>query len=346
MPELSASNCMLLALDCARKAWGCTNPNPMVGAVIVHGNELLATGYHHKAGEAHAEVDALRNAVSKGIDVRGATIYVTLEPCCTSGRTPACTDAIIKAELKKVVIGCLDPNPRHAGRGVEVLKNAGVEVEYGIEEEKCIELNAPFFTWITTGKPFVMLKMASTLDGKSAAQNGDSFWITGEAARSRVQELRRLADVIMVGAETVRQDHPRLNVREPDNWAKQPKILVASNTLTDSDMASYFPGRDAKVVKLSCKHDWGVVLKELGAEGIMAVLIEGGSELAASAIAANAVDYVEFHIASRILCGRDSRPTLGGENPEKMASALDLQHVEVKMIGADVAVSGYLKRSW
>ena len=212
MPELSASNCMLLALDCARKAWGCTNPNPMVGAVIVCGNKLLATGYHHKAGEAHAEVDALRNAVSKGIDVRGATIYVTLEPCCTSGRTPACTDAIIKAGLKKVVIGCLDPNPRHAGRGVEVLKNAGVEVEYGIEEEKCIELNAPFFTWITTGKPFVMLKMASTLDGKSAAQNGDSFWITGEAARSRVQELRRLADVIMVGAETVRQDHPRLNV--------------------------------------------------------------------------------------------------------------------------------------
>lgn len=346
MPELSASNCMLLALDCARKAWGCTNPNPMVGAVIVRGNELLATGYHHKAGEAHAEVDALRNAVSKGIDVRGATIYVTLEPCCTSGRTPACTDAIIKSGLKKVVIGCLDPNPRHAGRGVEVLKNAGVEVEYGIEEEKCIELNAPFFTWITTGKPFVMLKMASTLDGKSAAQNGDSFWITGEAARSRVQELRRLADAIMVGAETVRQDHPRLNVREPDNWAKQPKILVASNTLTDSDMASYFPGRDAKVVKLSCKHDWGVVLKELGAEGIMAVLIEGGSELAASAIAANAVDYVEFHIAPRILGGRGSRPTLGGENPEKMASALDLQHVEVKMIGADVAVSGYLKRSW
>ena len=346
MPELSASNCMLLALDCARKAWGCTNPNPMVGAVIVRGNELVATGYHHKAGEAHAEVDALRNAAAKGIDVRGATIYVTLEPCCTCGRTPACTDAIIKAGLKKVVIGCLDPNPRHAGRGVEVLKNAGVEVEYGIEEEKCIELNAPFFTWITTGKPFVMLKMASTLDGKSAAPNGDSFWITGLVARSRVQELRRLADAIMVGAETVRRDHPRLNVREPENCVKQPKVLVASNTLTDSDMASYFPGRDARVVKLSCEYDWDMVLKELGDEGVMALLIEGGSELAASAISANAVDYVEFHIAPRILGGRGSRPTLGGENPEKMASALDLQHVEVKMIGADVAVSGYLKRNW
>jgi diaminohydroxyphosphoribosylaminopyrimidine deaminase/5-amino-6-(5-phosphoribosylamino)uracil reductase len=346
MPELSASNCMLLALGCARKAWGCTNPNPMVGAVIVRGNELLATGYHHRAGEAHAEVDALRNASAKGIDVRGATIYVTLEPCCTCGRTPACTDAIIKAGLSKVVIGCLDPNPRHAGRGVEVLRNAGIEVEYGIEEEKCIELNAPFFTWITTGKPFVMLKMASTLDGKSAAQNGDSFWITGEAARSRVQELRRLADAVMVGAETVRIDHPRLNVREPEDWAKQPKIIVASNTLSAGDLEEYFPGRDTSVVKLSTPGDWDVLLKKLGSEGIMAILIEGGSELAASAISAGAVDYVEFHIAPRILGGRNSRPTLGGENPEKMASALDLKHVEVKMIGSDAAVSGYLKRSW
>ena len=346
MPELSASNCMLLALGCARKAWGCTNPNPMVGAVIVRGSEILATGYHHKAGDAHAEVDALRNAAAKGIDVKGATIYVTLEPCCTCGRTPACTDAIINAGLKKVVIGCLDPNPKHAGRGVKVLQDAGIEVEYGIEEEKCIELNAPFFTWITTGKPFVMLKMASTLDGKSAAENGDSFWITGEAARSRVQELRRLSDAIMVGANTVRLDHPRLNVREPENWEKQPQIIVASNSLTQEDLEEYFPGRNSRTAKLESVSDWNALLSELGANGVMALLIEGGSELAASAIAANAVDYVEFHIAPRILGGRNSRPALGGENPEKMASALDLKRVEVKKIGADVAISGYLKRSW
>ena len=346
MPELSASNCMLLALGCARKAWGCTNPNPMVGAVIVRGNEILATGYHHKAGEAHAEVDALRNASAGGIDVRGATIFVTLEPCCTHGRTPACTDAIINAGLKKVVIGCLDPNPKHAGRGVKVLRDAGIEVEYGIEEEKCIELNAPFFTWITTGKPFVMLKMASTLDGKSAAENGDSFWITGESARSRVQELRRLSDAIMVGANTVRLDHPRLNVREPENWEKQPEVIVASGSLTQQELEEYFPGRKCRVVKLDSVSDWDSLLLELGAKNIMALLIEGGSELAASAIAANAVDYVEFHIAPRILGGRNSRPALGGENPEKMASALDLKMVEVKKIGADVAISGYLKRSW
>ncbi len=346
MPELSASNCMLLALGCARKAWGCTNPNPMVGAVIVRGNEILATGYHHKAGEAHAEVDALRNAADKGVDVRGATIFVTLEPCCTHGRTPACTDAIINAGLKKVVIGCLDPNPKHAGRGVNVLRDAGIEVEFGIEEDKCIELNAPFFTWITTGKPFVMLKMASTLDGKSAAENGDSFWITGESARSRVQELRRLSDAIMVGANTVRLDHPRLNVREPENWEKQPEVIVATGTLMQHDLEEYFPGRRVRAVKLSGASDWDSLLLELGASGVMALLIEGGSELAASAIAANAVDYVEFHIAPRILGGRNSRPALGGENPEKMASALDLQRVEVKKIGADVAISGYLKRSW
>ena len=340
------SKYMLHALELAQRARGMTNPNPMVGAVLVRGGVIIGEGYHHRAGSPHAEVNAFNDAEQRNESTEGAVLYVTLEPCSSYGRTPPCTERILRSGVKKVVIGCLDPNPRHNGKAVEILKNAGIEVICNVEEKACAELNRAFFCWIRTGKPFVLLKMASTLDGKSAAQNGDSFWITGESARSRVQELRRLADAIMVGAETVRHDHPRLNVREPDNWAKQPKVIVASNTLTQVELEQYFPGRDSRVVKFASANDWDELLGELGKEGIMALLIEGGSELAASAVSANAVDYVEFHIAPRILGGRDSRPTLGGENPEKMAWAFDLKHVKVKMIGADIAVSGYLKRSW
>lgn len=337
---------MRLALGSARKAWGMTAPNPMVGAVIVRDGKVISTGYHHKAGTAHAEVDALNNAAQSGADVRGATIYVTLEPCSTVGRTGACTEAIIKAGLARVVIGCLDPNPKHAGRGVEVLRNAGVEVMCGIEEEECIELNSAFFTWITTGKPLVMLKMASTLDGKSAARNGDSFWITGKEARSRVQELRRLAGAIMVGASTLKTDHPRLNVREPADWQNQPLRLIASNSMSQSEVEEFFPDGNVQVVRVNTVDEWEKLLIELGRKNIMALLIEGGSELAASAIRSGVVDYVEFHIAPRILGGAGSRPTVGGADPQKMCEAIDLKNVKTTVYGRDIAVSGYLKRSW
>lgn len=346
MSQKSDSFFMQLAIDCAKKAWGMTAPNPMVGAVIVRDGNVLATGYHHKAGTAHAEVDALNNAAASGYDVSGSDIYVTLEPCSSVGRTPACTDALIRYGLKRVVIGCLDPNPRHAGRGVEILRNAGMEVVCGVEEDECIELNAAFFTWITTGKPFVMLKMASTLDGKTATSSGDSFWITGKEARSRVQELRRLSGAVMVGANTVRIDHPRLNVREPENWENQPLRLVASCSMGKTELDSYFPDGNAEVVKVTSDEEWNDLLLRLGRHGIMALLIEGGGELAAGAIRANAVDYVEFHIAPRILGGAGSRPSVGGIDPEKMSSALDLQNVKITRYGSDIAVSGYLKRSW
>lgn len=346
MTEISDTHFMRIALECAKKAWGMTAPNPMVGAVIVRDGSILATGYHHKAGTAHAEVDALNNAANAGYDVAGATIYVTLEPCSTVGRTGACTDAIIKAKLKRVVIGCLDPNPKHAGSGVDILRKAGIDVEYAVEQDKCEELNAAFFTWITTGKPFVMLKMASTLDGKTATQNGDSFWITGTEARSRVQELRRLAGAVMVGANTARIDHPRLNVREPENWQNQPKRIVVSDSMTKDELNEYFPEGNAEVVQLREQRDWNDLLYDLGRQNIMALLIEGGGELAASAINAGVVDYVEFHIAPRILGGVSSRPSVGGANPQKMCEALDLENVKVSRYGNDIAVSGYLKRSW
>ena len=175
---------MSLALSEAEKAWGLTTPNPMVGAVAVKDGEVIGKGYHHRAGCPHAERELLAEC---GDALRGADVYVTLEPCSTVGRTPACTEGLISAGVKRVIVGCEDPNPRHRGRGLEILRAAGIEVESGVLEKECRELNRAFFKWITTNRPFVLLKMAMTLDGKIADSTGESKWITGELARSRVQ---------------------------------------------------------------------------------------------------------------------------------------------------------------
>ncbi len=334
---------MTEAIALARMAWGLTSPNPMVGAVIVRNGEVLGRGYHCKAGEAHAEVNALRDAAKRQQEVRGATLYVTLEPCSSYGRTPPCTEAIITAGLSRVVIACLDPNPKHAGRAVELLRAAGIEVTVGVESGPAAELNQAFFKWITTGRPFVMLKMAMTLDGKIATASGESKWITGPEARRRVQQLRRLADAIMVGGDTVRLDHPALTVREPELWPCQPLRLVASSSMEPDELTEFFPDGNAELVDLRASGAWEEFLGSLGKRQITCLLIEGGGELAASAIAANVVDYVEFHIAPKLLGGRDSRPVLGGEDPDSMSLAKKLHRVRIAHYGEDLAVSGYLE---
>ena len=207
------------ALGLARLGWGKTNPNPMVGAVVVNPEgRIIGRGYHVRAGQPHAEVNAIQDALRHYGSCQGCTIYVTLEPCCTTGRTPPCTQAIIDNGFACVVTGALDPNPKHAGRGVKVLQEAGIKCITGVCQDECIELNRPFFKYITAGKPFVILKMAMTLDGKIANPDGISKWITGVEARSRVQQLRRLSDAIMVGGGTLRADKPGLTVREPEEW--------------------------------------------------------------------------------------------------------------------------------
>ncbi len=334
---------MLEALALARMGWGLTTPNPMVGAVIVRDGEIIGRGYHSKAGEAHAEINALSDAVRHGHDCTGSTMYVTLEPCCTFGKTPPCTDAIKKAKISRVVIGVTDPNPVHSGKGVEILRQSGIEVAVGVEKNACTEINQHFFKWIVTGKPFVILKMAMTLDGKIATQDGDSKWITGVEARSRVQKLRRLADAIMVGGETVRLDRPFLNVREPEDWPCQPLRLIATRTMADEELSEFFPDKNFEKVDLNCTEDWEKLLRDLGKRRILTLLIEGGGELAASAINANAVDMIEFHIAPKLLGGRDSRPVLGGLNPDAMIYANMLSRVKVTNYGDDIAVTGYLK---
>ena len=331
------------AIALARMAWGRTTPNPMVGAVIVKDGVIVGRGFHCKAGEPHAEVNAFADAERHGREVEGGTLYVTLEPCSTAGRTPPCVDMIIARKIKRVVIACLDPNPAHCGRAVELLEDAGIEVSVGVENPEAMELNESFFKWITTKRPFVILKMAMTLDGKIATENGDSKYVTGPEARSRVQTLRRLADAIMVGGDTCRIDHPQLTVREPANWDRQPLRLIASGSMDEDELADFFPDGNAEVVSLEEPEDWDKLLDDLGSRDIVTLMIEGGGELAASAIAAGAVDYVEFHIAPKLLGGRDSRPVLGGESPELMSLARKLYRISVEQYGEDIAVCGYTK---
>ena len=340
MSGASDSEFMREALTLALEAWGLTNPNPMVGAVVVRDGKVIGRGYHHQSGLPHAEIEALNDVRRNGFDPAGAELYVTLEPCSTHGRTGACTEAIMTAGIRRVVVGALDPNPAHAGRGIEILRTAGVEVETGVLEAECAEVNKSFFKWITTGRPFVTLKLATTLDGRIATASGCSQWVTGEAARSRVQKLRRLADAVMVGGGTWRMDKPSLTVRDVENWPCQPLRVIVSSRLTREEVAEYYPDGRFEVVTLSDKPAWDDFLADLGRRGMVNVLIEGGGELAASALAAKAVDYVEFHVAPKILGGRDSRPAVGGASPETLGEALELKNIRVERLGKDVMIAG------
>ncbi len=333
------------ALFLAEKGWGMTSPNPMVGAVIVRDGVVIGEGWHHQCGMPHAEREALADAARRGNDVTGAAVYVTLEPCSSYGRTPPCTEAIIESGLNRAVIGTLDPNPLHAGKGIRILQEAGIEVQCGVQEKECRRLNAPFFKWITERKPFVILKMAVTLDGRIATAGGDSKWITGPAARSRVQQLRRLADAVMVGGETVRMDRPGLIVRDPENWTRQPRRLVATRSMDEAELAALMPGNPApEICTAGTPDEWEALLNRLGAENVVTLLIEGGGELAASALNAGIVDFAEFHIAPKILGGRGSRPAVGGGDPASLAEAWNLDDVTVAVMDNDVAISGFCRR--
>ena len=201
------------ALRLARRGYGATSPNPMVGAVLVKAGAVIGQGWHRRAGQPHAEIEALRDAERRGHSVKGATLYVTLEPCCTHGRTPPCTDAIIAAGIKRVVIGATDPNPKHAGKGFKILERAGIEVVHGIMAAECARLNEAFNHWIVQRTPFVTVKAAMTLDGKIATAGGESKWITGERSRAFAMRLRQGSDAILVGINTVLADDPSLTLR-------------------------------------------------------------------------------------------------------------------------------------
>ena len=337
---------MRRALTLANKGFGKTSPNPMVGAVIVKRGTIIGEGYHKKCGTPHAEINAI-NSVSES--TAGATLYVTLEPCSTTGRTPPCTDAIISAKFAKVVIGCLDPNPKHAGKAVKILKNAGIETTVNVEKESCEELNRAFFHWIQTGTPYVILKMAMTLDGKTATAGGVSKWITGTQSRKSVQKLRKWADAIMIGGDTVRADSPSLTVRDTKgnplkSW-KQPIRLVASRSMTVDDAQKMMgSGSHPEIVSAATKKEWHSIMKKLGDKNITALLIEGGSELAASAINAEIINEIAFYLAPKILGGKHSKPVIGGKDPMNLTDALNLKNTKIRKIGDDFLITGEISK--
>lgn len=326
---------MRKALALARKGRGTTSPNPMVGAVIVKNGCLLGSGWHERAGKPHAEIRAFQS-LKDPEEARGATLYVTLEPCSTTGRTPPCCEAIVRHGIRRVVAGCADPNPKHAGRGFELLRRHGIEVVQGVCEKACRELNEPFFHWIVTGRPFVLLKLAETLDGRIATASGSSRWITGPAARRHVMELRLLADAVMTGARTFRTDAPSLTARKEDGTVlKTPRRIVLTRDPAKLDLPAGW-----EAAALPSQDDWKRFLEKLGREQVTFLLLEGGGELAASALHAGAVDKVEFHIAPKILGGRGSRPSVGGEDPDTIDKALLIKDMHYRKLGTDLLLSG------
>ena len=222
---------MRLALRLARRAYGRTSPNPMVGAVVVKAGKILGPGWHHRAGEPHAEIEALREVAKQGRTAKGGTIYVTLEPCCTHGRTPPCTDAIIAAGIQRVVVGATDPNPQHAGRGFAILQRAGIEVVQGVLAAECTQLNEAFNHWIVRRTPLVTVKAAMTLDGKIATASGESKWITGERARAYGMKLRQGSDAMLVGISTVLADNPSLTIRTNGRTPVRPLRRIILDSL-------------------------------------------------------------------------------------------------------------------
>ncbi len=320
---------MRLALAEARRGAGLTSPNPCVGAVIVKDGALLGSGWHRKAGGPHAEVEALR-----GVDARGATIYITLEPCSTHGRTPPCVAALTAAGVARVVWGADDPNPQHTGRAREILTAAGVEVISGVLEKECREVIAPFAKLITTGLPYVIAKAGTSLDGRITRPAGEGQWLTGEAARADAMKLRAQCDAILVGAETVRHDDPALTLRGPDIPASKEQpwrvVLTRSGDLpldaqifTDAHKDRTLVMRDLPLAE---------ALKSLAARGVMQVLIEGGGTVLAAAFSARLVDEVVFYTAP--LISGSGRPVVDTAAFE--GGSVALHFVSAEMIGGDV----------
>jgi diaminohydroxyphosphoribosylaminopyrimidine deaminase/5-amino-6-(5-phosphoribosylamino)uracil reductase len=349
---------MRLALREARRGLGRTSPNPAVGAVLVSGGRVVGRGHHARAGAPHAEVAAIRDA---GPRARGADLYTTLEPCDHFGRTPPCSLAILEAGVRRVICGSSDPNPRVKGRGVRRLRRAGVEVETGALRDACDALNEGWFRFITTGRPHVTLKVASTLDGRIATARGDSRWVTGTEARAFVHRLRDGVDAVLVGAGTARVDDPRLTARLPGGGGRDPVRIVLDSCLSLPRTLRLFrsrspaptivahaegtpPARPPRGVEyLRCRARRGRVdlrdlLGKLGRRGVATLLVEGGAEVDRAFLEAGLVDELLLLLAPKIAGGGLS--WLPGEGVARMADAPRLRGVRVRRLGEDVLVAG------
>jgi diaminohydroxyphosphoribosylaminopyrimidine deaminase / 5-amino-6-(5-phosphoribosylamino)uracil reductase len=355
---------MRRTLELAAKALGRTSPNPVVGAVIVRNGRIIGEGFHRRAGLPHAEREALRRITETA---RGATIYVNLEPCSHYGRTPPCADALIEAGIKRVVVGMVDPNPLVQGRGLRRLRRAGIAVATGVLREECERLNEDFVCFIRTGRPFVTLKLAASLDGRIAAASGDSQWISGEQSRRVVHELRNRVDAILVGAETVRNDDPRLTCRmrggrDPlrvvldgrlsimpsarvcTQPSTAPTLIATSEDHGRGEKQAQLEAQGVQVVCLPGKNGQvplRPLLVELGRRGHKSVLIEGGGRIAAAALREGVVDKVLFFYAP-LLLGGEGRAMIGPLGIDRVAAGQKLHTITVERIGKDILVAAYI----
>ncbi|HEY2801050.1 MAG TPA: bifunctional diaminohydroxyphosphoribosylaminopyrimidine deaminase/5-amino-6-(5-phosphoribosylamino)uracil reductase RibD [Chthoniobacterales bacterium] len=327
---------MRLALAEASKGIGQVSPNPAVGAILVHNGHVIARGYHRASGLPHAEVECL--AAAGGHSLGKATLYVTLEPCSTTGRTPPCTAAIARAGLKRIVIGAIDKNPAHHGRAVDELRAAGIQVSVGVLGEDCARLNEAFNHWIVTGRPFVIAKCGMSLDGRLTRLPNESRWITSAAARRHARQLRAEVDAILIGAETLRRDNPRLTSRGI-RGAKQPRRVVLSRSGNLPETSHLFTDRFAARTLVYRRKKLQSVLEDLGRKEVTSVLIEGGGNLLSQAFAARLVDKVQFYVAPLFTGG--PVPAVGGRGAASTGGGAHLRNVHYERIGSDLCVSGY-----
>ena len=348
---------MLRAVQLARNGIGFVNPNPLVGAVIVKNGNIIGEGWHEQYGQPHAERNALKNCTESP---EGAEIYVTLEPCCHHGKQPPCTEAIIQAGIRKVYIGSADPNPLVAGKGAELLRQAGIEVQTGVCQAECDKLNKIFFHYITTKAPYCMMKIAMTADGKTATRTGLSRWITNEASRRHVHETRKQFSGIMCGIGTVIADNPSLTCRieNPSNptriicdthlripvecnivrTADQVPTIVATSSQDEAKLEK-LRNHGVQILKIKA-HEGNInlklLMKKLGEQGIDSVLLEGGACLHESALRAGIVQHVQIYIAPKIFGGVSAKTAVGGLGVEEVDEAYRLSTPEIRTFGSDI----------
>ena len=354
---------MELAIELAKKGEGKVNPNPMVGAVIVKEGIVIGKGYHEKYGQEHAEVNAFKSLKE---DPSGATMYVTLEPCSHYGKTPPCVDKIIQSKIKRVVIGMIDPNPLVAGNGVDKLKMAGIEVKVGVLEDRCKKLNEIFIKYILTKKPYVVLKVAMSLDGKIATKTGESKWISSEKSRLQVHNLRNKLSAIMVGVNTVIKDNPELTCRiengnNPiriivDSTLRIPinskvlqirdnKTIIATTKKANINSIQELLNRNIKVIIIEEKNgqvDLSELIKKLGELNIDSILLEGGSTLNYSALEEKIVDKAMIYISPKFIGGESSKTPVGGRGIDKLNDAFRLKDIDINIVDEDILVKGYI----
>lgn len=365
---------MARAISLARRGLGATSPNPMVGAVLVRDGHILGEGWHRRAGEPHAEIEALRAATRAGNDPRGATIYVTLEPCSTHGRTPPCVDAILAAGIREVVVGATDPNPSHQGRGLELLRKGGVQVRSGLLATPATEMNAPFNHWITRGTPLVTAKWAMSLDGRIATEKGDSKWLTSPSARDDSMRFRHEVDAILVGINTVLADDPNLNLRpvrgrRPPSHKRFRRILLDPSARTPPQ-ALALRGQDLfpTTIVVSEKADAGLLeplaqiwrapasdgkgeiplpwlLSRLGGEGVVHLLVEGGGVTHARFLAGRLVDRVRIYLAPMVIGGMSAARAVGGSGfRSSLGETPNLESVSTRRVGPDLLYTARIRR--